>query len=105
VHRYLLVLICLIGLAGCSTVTVRPDDSNKNMAAPDYEDTRHFFFWGLAGEEHVDVSEICAGREPEQMQTQQTFMNGFLGAITLGIYAPHSVKVWCGQPDKQETAA
>ncbi|ADN75505.1 Bor family protein [Ferrimonas balearica DSM 9799] len=84
----------LIGLTGCSTVTIKPDPTVVVNKTPSYEDSRHFFFWGLAGEERVNVSEVCEG-QPAQMQSQQTFLDGLFGGLTLGIYAPHSVKVWC----------
>lgn len=88
-----LLIACL--LAGCATITIHPEKSRKLAPPPTYQDTRHFFFWGLAGETRVDVREVCAGRDVAQMQSQATFVNALLTIITLGIYAPHTVKVWC----------
>lgn len=92
--------IVAIGLAiflgGCSTITIHPKSTQKQSSNPTYDDSRPFFFWGLVGEERVDVKEICSSSDVKQMQSQQTFVNGLLTGITLGIYAPHSVKVWCG---------
>lgn len=82
-------------LLGCSTVTVRPIDGPKLANVPTYEETKPFYMWGLVGEHRVDVTEVCSSGSPKQMQTQQTFANGVLGVLTLGIYAPHTVKVWC----------
>ena len=82
-------------LAGCSTVTIHPKDSPKFSSAPTYEDSRPFYVGGLVGEERVDVKEICQDSEITQMQSQQTFKDGVLTIVTLGIYAPHTVKVWC----------
>jgi hypothetical protein len=91
-----LLTIGLIGLiGGCSTVTISPKGTGKIVSKPTYEDSRPFYFFGLAGEQHVDVQEVCSGKSAIQMQSQQTFVDGLLGGITLGIYAPHSVKVWC----------
>ena len=40
------------------------------------------------GEETVDAAKICGGAENVvKTETQQTFVNGLLGFITLGIYA------------------
>lgn len=87
---------CLLALsAGCSTVTIQPEESQKLATAPTFQETRNFYFWGLAGETRVNVKEVCGDSTVSQMQSQQTFENGFLGVITLGIYAPHSVRVWC----------
>lgn len=82
-------------LAGCSTVTIHPKDSPKFSSAPTYEDSRPFYLGGLVGEERVDVKEVCANQDVKQMQSQQTFTDGLLTVVTLGIYAPHTVKVWC----------
>ena len=40
------------------------------------------------GEETVDAAKICGGAENVKTETQQTFVNGLLGFITLGIYTP-----------------
>ena len=43
-------------------------------------------FWNWA-EETVDAAKICGGAENVvKTETQQTFVNGLLGFITLGIY-------------------
>jgi len=82
-------------LAGCSTVTIHPASSGKLASAPTYQDSRPFFLWGLVGDERVNVVEVCANKSVKQMQSQQTFGDGVLTLLTLGLYAPHSVKVWC----------
>lgn len=90
-----LVLCATVALAGCSTVTINQQRTVAVRDEPSYEQTRDFFLWGLVGEERVNVGEVCDGNSVAQMQSQATFVNGFLTIITLGIYAPHTVKVWC----------
>ena len=52
-------------------------------------------FWNWA-EETVDAAKICGGAENVvKTETQQTFVNGLLGFITLGIYTPLEVRVYC----------
>ncbi|MGY8876101.1 MAG: Bor/Iss family lipoprotein, partial [Pseudoalteromonas sp.] len=34
---------------------------------------------------------------------QQTFSDGALSLITLGIYSPHTIKVWCQEQVLGET--
>lgn len=88
--------LALIGLlTACSTVTIHPQQSAKLASKPTYKDSKSFFLWGLVGEHRVDTAAICGGAEPKQMQSQQTFTDGLLGVVTLGIYVPHTVKVWC----------
>ena len=54
-------------------------------------------FWNWA-EETVDAAKICGGAENVvKTETQQTFVNGLLGFITLGIYTPLEARVYCSQ--------
>lgn len=91
----LLVGLLALGISACSTVTISPTAQQKLIDSPTYEESKNYFFWGLVGDHHIDVLKICNGKEPVQMQSQQTFADGVLGVITLGIYAPHTAKVWC----------
>ena len=74
--------------AGCAqqTFTVQ----NKPAAvAPKETITHHFFVSGIGQKKTVDAAKICGGAENVvKTETQQTFVNGLLGFITLGIYTP-----------------
>ena len=85
----------LLGASACSTVTIVPQGESKLVSKPSYEESKPFYLLGLSGEHHVDVLEICNNKEPLQMQSQQTFSDGLWQLLTLGIYAPHTAKVWC----------
>ena len=69
----------------CSTDVYR---SNKPAAvAPKETITHHFFVSGIGQKKTVDAAKICGGAENVvKTETQQTFVNGLLGFITLGIY-------------------
>lgn len=83
-------------LSGCATVTITPDGAPKTSSTPTYEQTQDFFLWGLVPDKQtVDVVEICGDANVRQLQTQDTFVNGLLGALTFGIYAPRTARVWC----------
>ncbi|GIY44670.1 lipoprotein bor [Caerostris darwini] len=73
---------------GCAqqTFTVQ----NKPAAvAPKETITHHFFVSGIGQKKTVDAAKICGGAENVvKTETQQTFVNGLLGFITLGIYTP-----------------
>ena len=62
--------------------------SNKPAAvAPKETITHHFFVSGIGQKKTVDAAKICGGAENVvKTETQQTFVNGLLGFITLGIY-------------------
>jgi hypothetical protein len=93
--KYSLLLGLALMLTSCSTVTIRDHGIEKISGEPSYTSSRSFFFWGLAGTSRINVSSICKGKRPVQLQTQKTFMDGFLGVITLGIYSPRTASVWC----------
>jgi len=87
------VLILLI--SACSSVTIRPDGGEKDTSDPSYMDSKAFYFWGIKGEHEVDVNELCEGAPVSQMQTVMTSSDWFFGYLTLFIYTPRTVKIWC----------
>ncbi|MBC0207487.1 Bor family protein, partial [Escherichia coli] len=63
-----------------------------------YPITHHFFVSGIGQKKTVDAAKICGGAENVvKTETQQTFVNGLLGFITLGIYTPLEARVYCSQ--------
>ena len=51
-------------------------------------------FLELGRRKTVDAAKICGGAENvAKTETQQTFVNGLLGFITLGIYTPLEARV------------
>ena len=60
--------------------------------------THHFFVSGIGAKKTVDAAKICGGAENVvKTETQQTFVNGLLGFITLGIYTPLEARVYYSQ--------
>ena len=58
--------------------------------APKETITHHFFVSGIGQKKNCrDAAKICGGAENVvKTETQQTFVNGLPGFITLGIYTP-----------------
>ena len=55
-------------------------------------------FLELGRKKTVDAAKICGGAENVvKTETRQTFVNGLLGFITLGIYTPLEARVYCSQ--------
>ena len=83
-------------ITGCAqqTFTVQ----NKPAAvAPKETITHHFTVSGI-GQKKTVGDKICGGAENVvKTETQQTFVNGLLGFITLGIYTPLEARVYCSQ--------
>ena len=85
----------LIGFVACNTVTAVPEGGPKRSQPPTYEARKDYFFWGLSGEHHINVQEVCSGRKPVQVQARDTFTDGLYRLFTLGIYSPRTARVWC----------
>ena len=82
-------------ITGCAqqTFTVQ----NKPAAAPKKPSPIISSFLG-GQKKTVDAAKICGGAENVvKTETQQTFVNGLLGFITLGIYTPLEARVYCSQ--------
>lgn len=73
-------------ITGCAQQTFTV--GNKPTAVTPKETiTHHFFVSGIGQKKTVDAAKICGGAENVvKTETQQTFVNGLLGFITLGIY-------------------
>ena len=82
--KMLLATALALLITGCAqqTFTVQ----NKPAAvAPKETITHHFFVSELGRRKSVDAAKICGGAENVvKTETQQTFVNGLLGFITLG---------------------
>jgi hypothetical protein len=46
----------------------------------------------------VNATEACQGPWA-RVETQQSFLNGIVTVLTVGIYAPHQVEVTCARTD------
>ena len=86
-------------ITGCAqqTFTVQ----NKPAAVAPKETTYHpsFLqrFWNWAEENCRCSQNLWRRRNVVKTETQQTFVNGLLGFITLGIYTPLEARVYCSQ--------
>jgi len=84
IYNLALIAFLLMFLTACQTVTISPEGhSSRISASPDYSQSKSFFLFGLIGEQEVDVIEICGSKKVVQMQTQFTFLDGFLGLLPL----------------------
>ena len=85
--KMLLATALALLITGCAqqTFTVQ----NKPAAvAPKEAITHHFFVSGIGQKKTVEVKPKFVARNVVKTETQQTFVNGLLGFITLGIYTP-----------------
>ena len=83
--KMLLATALALLITGCAQQTFTIP--NKPAAvAPKETITHHFFVSGIG--QTVDAIKICGAENVVKTETQQTFVNGLLGFIALGIYTP-----------------
>ena len=83
-------------ITGCAqqTFTVQ----NKPAAvAPRETITHHFFVSGIGQKKTVDAAKFGGAENVVKTETQQTFVNGLLSFITLSIYTPQALVMYCSQ--------
>ena len=94
--KMLLATALALLIAGCAQQTFTVQNKLVTVA-PKKTITHHFFVSG-SGRRKLDATKICGGAENVvKTETQQTFVNGLLGFITLKLYTPLEARVYCSQ--------
>lgn len=96
--KKLIALVSLgatLALSGCYNVTYLAKSKQPSLTKTEHD--MNFFLFGLVGTGEVRVDQLCAGRGAAKIKTTQSFLQMFLGVITLGIYTPRSAVVTCAQ--------
>ena len=95
--KMLLATALALLITGCAQQTFTVVQNKPAAVAPKAPPHR-FFVSGIGQKKTVDATKICGGAENVvKTETQQTFVNGLLGFITLGIYTPLEARVYCSQ--------
>jgi len=93
---WLLPLVILSGIsAGCMSTTVQMDDKFSSSATPSYVDYFDGYLLGFIGHPEVNLQKVCVDQKPFGVEHVKTAEDGFLTIVTLGIYSPSTIKVWC----------
>ena len=94
-QKALPLLISLI-FTGCATqkIIVKSEDQG---AAPNFIKQQSFFFWGLGQEKPFDAKALCWGTNKDvvRLDVEQSTSDAVLSVITLGVYTPRTVKIYC----------
>jgi PBP1b-binding outer membrane lipoprotein LpoB len=89
------ILLCVMFLAGCATQRANFKEM-KVKQKPDLKQWDNFFVWGLAPPKKVTpASKACPEENISRVETEITFLNGVANAVTFGIYAPKTLKIYC----------
>ena len=84
----------VLSLTGCAIqrFDVRPDTQN----APTHDNSQTFWVGGIGQSEDIDAAKVCGNASNVQrVETQMTAGNVGLTILTLGIYSPRQIRVYC----------
>lgn len=93
------LLICLTaGLASCarSQAVLRPDWDETSR--PSYVDHVDGWVFGLFGSGRFDLGRVCMDQAPAAVRQGLTAPDVLLTLVSLGVYSPTTIKVWCTGP-------
>ena len=91
--KMLLATALALLITGCAQQTFTVQNSPAAVA-PKGNHHPSFLSLGIGQKKTVDAAKICGGAENVvKTETQQTFVNGLFGFITLGIYTAGSACV------------
>ncbi|MBQ8482144.1 MAG: Bor family protein [Alphaproteobacteria bacterium] len=96
--KHLTLLFCafiIAVLSSCSTQNFEINPNPTAMEQPSYEGTNHFLLWGFRQVQTMHPGEACGPEGVSRVETKETFINGLLSVLTLGIYAPRDYAVYC----------
>ncbi len=88
------VAALVLSLTGCAIqrFDVRSDVQN----APTHDNSQSFWVGGIGQSEEIDAAKVCGGAaKVQRVETQMTAGNVGLTILTLGIYSPRQVRVYC----------
>jgi Bor protein len=99
-RSYLLVAVGLV-LSGCYHATIETGAKPSNVTV------RHQWasgwIYGLVPPKTVETAAKCT-TGVSRVETQQSFVNGLVGILTLGIYTPMEIGVTCAEGAAAEAA-
>jgi hypothetical protein len=90
--RWLAPMGCMLLLSGCFHQVVQtgrapsPTVVDKPFVAT--------WLWGLVAANEIDIRKECP-TGVAVVETEQSFVNGLVGVVTLGIFVPQHVRITC----------
>ena len=95
--KMLLATALALLITGCAQQTFTVQNKPAAVALKETI-THHFFVSGIGQKKNCRCSQnLWRRRKRAKQKTQQTFVVGLLGFITLGIYTPLEARVYCSQ--------
>ncbi|CAJ2375882.1 MAG: Prophage lipoprotein Bor homolog [Arenicellales bacterium IbO2] len=93
--RMISIVFASLLVAGCAQTKFHMQERDDSLVA-NYDEAQHYFIYGLGQQKNLDPAAICGSAERvARVETQTTFVNGLVGAITFGIYTPRQTRIYC----------
>ena len=87
-----MVLAIALASAGCGFSYHFKDAQYRK--GEEHDKWASYFFWGIVGNYQLDIREVCP-QGVFQIITGDNVPTWFLRVVTIGIYSPRKVNVWC----------
>ena len=94
--KIILGMLAVLMVTGCMSTRVALSPKWNRSTPPVYIDYMDYYLLGLVGHPSLDLNKICMDQQPLGLQKIKTVEDSIITAVTLGIYSPLTVKVWCG---------
>ena len=96
------LLATVVALSGCYHATIETGlpPGTQTLEQP----WASSWVYGLVPPETVETASRCPNGVA-RVETRQSFVNGLVGMLTLGIYTPMEITVTCAGPDAPDQAA
>jgi len=97
-RKFLILGLCALGMIALSACSTQRFDINPNpimSQTPSYEGTNHFVLWGISQIQTMRPGDACGPQGVNRVEVQETFVDGLLKGLTLGLYAPRHYAVYC----------
>lgn len=85
-------------LSGCGYTYHFRDNSAQR--GEEHNELASYFLFGIIGDHEVNVREFCP-QGAYEITTGTNFLTWFISGITLGIYTPRKVNIWCSRAGAQ----
>ena len=92
--KKLFISALIMVLTGCATQRFDVQPNKQEMLS--HDDSQTFWVAGIGQTEEIDAGKTCGGKDKVQrVETQLTPGNILLTIVTLGIYTPRQIRVYC----------
>ena len=95
--KMLLATALALLITGCAQQTFAQCSKQTGSSSTRNHHPSFLRFWNWAEENCRCSQNLWRRRNVVKAETQQTFVNGLLGFIILGIYTPLEARVYCSQ--------